>query len=346
MEDVLWQFREMERRGMMTYTALPAPPVAEDRPVTVVVALPGATEGIAGALRPGAEYEVWVRVGAGVALPGDVELRAVLGMNGRAVQSEPFVLPAEGASPWVSFPVTTPYASVPWSGELVIYRGAVPVHVQQVVLPVGAGEARSRLRFRLSRTFADLAPLSSRVASVLVLGERALVATGRAPHWVSLDSGGGLPAVHGFDPWYGKGFPAFCEDLAAYAVRGAALHGQLIGDCTVVRRGGVITVAGSTRVPWAHVYDLPFAEGPYRLCASVSRFGPFGAGERCRTAAPNRITAETCCAPSVSGACRACWSSPRGRWRGRSHRRRARSRWPWPSIPTWTGRSPSGTWPS
>lgn len=276
-EDVLWQFRELERRGMTTYTALPAPPVVQDRPVPVVVALPGATEGIAGALRPGAEYEVWARVGAGAVLPGDLELRAVLGMNGRAVQSEPFVLPADGASPWVSFEVTTPYASVPWSGELVIYRGVVPVHVQQVVLPVGAGESRARLRFRLSRTFADLAPLSSRVASLLVLGERALVATGGEPRWVSLEACE-LPPVSGLDPWYGKGFPAFCEDLAALAVRGAALYGRLFGDSAVIRRGGVITVAGSTRVPWAYVYDLPFADGPYRLCASVSRFGPFGAG--------------------------------------------------------------------
>lgn len=278
-EDVVWQFQELERRRMVTYTALPSPPVVEDRPVTVVVALPGATEGIAGALRPGAEYEVWVRVGTHPApLPGDLELRAVLCMNGRAVQSEPFVLPADGASPWVSFPVTTPYASVPWSGELIIYRGAVPVHVQQVVLPVGGGESRTRPRLRLSRTFADLVPLSSRTGSVLVLGERALVAPGREPHWVSLDAGQGLPQVSGLDPWYGKGFPAFCEDLAAFAVRGAALHGRLFGDGAMIPRGGVITVVGSTRVPWAHVYDLPFTEGPYRLCASVSRFGPFGAG--------------------------------------------------------------------
>ncbi|SES04989.1 hypothetical protein SAMN05216188_120112 [Lentzea xinjiangensis] len=278
-EDVLWQFRELERRRMMTYTALPAPPPPPDREVAVVVALPGATEGIAGALRPGADYEVWVRVGAGAApLPADLELKAVLCMNGRAVQSESFVLPADGAGPWVSFPVTTPYASVPWGGELVVYRGVVPVHVQQVVLPVGSGESRARLRFRLSRTFADLAPLSSRTASVLVLGERALVMAGHEPHRVSLGPTGELPPVTGLDPWYGKGFPEFCEDLAAFAVRGAALHRQLSGDGAVVRRGGVITVAGSTRVPWAHVYDLPFAEGPYRLCASVSQFGPFGAG--------------------------------------------------------------------
>ncbi|SDP96990.1 hypothetical protein [Lentzea jiangxiensis] len=277
-EDVLWQFRERERRGMMTYTTLPAPPVVADRSVPVVVALPGATEGIAGALRPGARYEVWTRVGAGPTLPGDLELRAVLGMNGREVQTETFVLPADGASPWVSFPVTTPYASVPWSGELVIYRGAVPVHVQQVVLPVGGGESRVWSRFRLSRTFADLAPLSSRTASVLVLGERALVTTGGVPHPVGVGPVAELPVVSGLDPWYGKGFPAFCEDLAAFAVRGAALHARLFPGGAAVRRGGVITVAGATRVPWAHVYDLPFAEGPYRLCASVSRFGPFGAG--------------------------------------------------------------------
>ncbi|MGW6935828.1 hypothetical protein ACWGE0_37635 [Lentzea sp. NPDC054927] len=278
-EDVVWQFRELERRRLVRYTALPEPVVVEDRAVTVVVALPGATEGIAGTLRPGAEYEMWVHVGAhAAALPGDLELRAVLGMSGREVQAESFVLPAEGSSPWVSFPVTTPYASVPWAGELVVYRGAVPVHVQHVVLPVGAGESQARLRFRLSRTFADLAPLSSRVSSILVLGERALVATGGVPSWISLDDAGALPPVSGLDPWYGKDFPSYCADLAAAAVRGAALHAMLFPDGAVVRRGGVITVAGRTSVPWAAVYDLPFAEGPYRVCASVARFGPFGAG--------------------------------------------------------------------
>lgn len=279
-EDVLWQFRELERRRLVRFTALPAPPVPDDRAVKVMVALPGATEGIAGALRPGAEYEVWVHVGEHAApLPGDLELRAVLSMNGRSVLSESFVLPAEGSSPWVSFPVTTPYASVPWSGELVIYSGVVPVHVQQVVLPVGAGESRASVRFQLSRTFADLAPLSSRVASLLVLGNRALVAArGGAPFWVSLDVECELPRVSGLDPWYGKDFPSFCADLAAAAVQGAALHQRLFPDGAAVRRGGVITVVGETRVPWTLVYDLPFVDGPYRICASVQRFGPFGTG--------------------------------------------------------------------
>ncbi|HEX7309313.1 hypothetical protein [Lentzea sp.] len=278
-EDALWLFRELERRRMMTYAKLPAPPPSVDRAVSVVVALPGATEGIAGALRPGADYEVWVRVGdVAVPLPGDLELKAVLGMNGRDVQAESFVLPVEGGSPWVSFAVTTPYASVPWSGELVVYRGVVPVHVQQVVLPVGGGESVVRPRLRLSRTFADLGPLSSRTASVLVLGERALVAADRELRWASLDAPVELPAVAGLDPWYGKGFPAYCEDLAAFAVRGAALHGRLFPGGGGVRRGGVITVAGATRLPWASVYDLPFTAGPHRLCSSVSRFGPFGAG--------------------------------------------------------------------
>ncbi|MFD4642917.1 hypothetical protein ACFWN2_36805 [Lentzea sp. NPDC058436] len=278
-EDAVWQFRELERRRAMTYTALPAPPpVVVDRTVTVLVAHPGATEGIAGALRPGGEYEVWTRVGPGPVLPADLELRVVLAMNGRDVQSESFVLPADGASPWVSFPVTTPYAAVPWTGELVVYRGAVPVHVQQVVLPVGGGESRVRPRVRLSRTFADLGPLSSRAGSVLVLGERALVCAGGAPWWTSLPDGAALPPVTGLDPWYGKGFPAYCEDLATFAVRGAALHGLLFGDGPVIRRGGAVAVVGPARVPWAQVYELPFADGPYRLCASVSRFGPFGAG--------------------------------------------------------------------
>ena len=274
-EDVVWRFQEHERRGMSTYVSLPEPPVHADRAVTVVVALPGATEGIAGALRPGADYEVWVHVGPHPdPLPGDLLLRAVLSMSGRPVQAEPFVLPAEGSGPWVSFPVTTPYAAVPWSGELVIYHGVVPVHVQQVVLPVGAGESRSTERYRLSRTFADVASLPPRVASIVAVGQRALVAAGSDPSWVSVDSVE-PPSVSGMDRWYGKDFPSFCADLAGLAVRGAALRERL---GAAVRRGGVITVVGATSVPWALVYDLPFAPGPYRVCASVARFGPFGAG--------------------------------------------------------------------
>lgn len=279
-EDVLWQFRELERRRMISYTALPEPPEPDpDREVKVVVALPGATEGIAGALRPGADYEVWVRVGAHPArLPGDLPLRAVLGMSGREVQAESFVLPADGASPWVSFPVTTPYAAVPWSGELVIYHGVVPVHVQQVVLPVGAGESRARPRHRLTRTFADVGPWASRAASIMVAGDRALVAIGDDLVWTSVKVTCELPQVSELDPWYGKGFPAFCADLAASAVRGAALYAQLFPDGVVIPRGSVITVVGPSRVPWALVYDQPFADRPYRVCASVQRFGPFGAG--------------------------------------------------------------------
>ncbi|MGW4212497.1 hypothetical protein ACWEIJ_31220 [Lentzea sp. NPDC004789] len=291
-EDVLWQFRELERRRLVRYTTLPQPPAPDDRAVTVVVALPGATEGIAGALRPGADYEVWVHVGQHPArLPGDLELRAVLGMNGRGVQAESFVLPAEGSSPWVSFPVTTPYASVPWSGELVIYSGVVPVHVQRVVLPVGAGEAEAITRLRLSRTFADLEPLSSRVASILVLGERALVAAGGVPSWISLDSGDlprSFPVASGLDPWYGKDFPAFCADLAALARQGSALYSRLFRDSALadrIRRLARVRPAGLMiaeetpgPVPWSLIYDLPFTDGPYRLCASVGQFGPFGAG--------------------------------------------------------------------
>ncbi|KOV79279.1 hypothetical protein [Nocardia sp. NRRL S-836] len=298
-EDVLWQFRELERRGMVRYTPLPQPPAPDDRAVAVVVAPPGATQGVAGALRPGAEYEVWVHVGPHAArLPADVELRAVLCMSGRDVQAEPFVLPAEGASPWVSFPVTTPYAAARWSGFLVIYAGAVPVHAQQVVLPVGAGEVKTTPRFRLSRTFADLPPWTTRVASLLVLGPGALVATGgAAPSWIPLDAGYRRSVLNpsvlnpsGLDPWYGKDFPAYCADLAALAREGAALYSRLFADRALPeliraaarstgRPAGVV-VAGADfdPVPWPLVYDLPFAEGPYRLCASVGHFGPFGAG--------------------------------------------------------------------
>ncbi|MEU3643042.1 hypothetical protein AB0E59_06655 [Lentzea sp. NPDC034063] len=292
LEDVLWQFRELERRGAMTYTSLPAPPVVADRAVTVMVALPGATQGIAGALRPGGDYEVWARVGAhSTVLPGDLGLRAVLSMPGRPVQSESFVLPADGPSSWVSFEVTTPYAAVPWTGELVIYHGVVPVHVQQVVLPVGAGESRTVPRLKLSRTFADLPPSSSRAASVLVLGDRALVSAGGVPSWVSLAGCAlPLPALSALDPWYGKDFPAYCADLAFLARQGAEVYSRLFGDlglADAIRRaarvtgrpaGLMIASPDAGPVPWPMIYDLPFTDGPHRLCASVGQFGPFGAG--------------------------------------------------------------------
>ncbi|SMD23181.1 hypothetical protein [Lentzea albidocapillata] len=289
-EDVLWQFRELERLGRMTYTSLPAPPVVADRAVTVMVALPGATEGIAGALRPGAEYEVWARVGAyPVVLPADLELRAVLSMSGRPGQSESFVLPAEGPSSWVSFDVTTPYAAVPWTGELVVYHGVVPVHVQQVVLPVGAGEPRSLPRWKLSRTFADLP--AARAVSVLDLGDRALVAAGGVTSWTSLAGPAlSLPSSSGLDPWYGKDFPAYCADLAFLARQGAAAYARLFGQpgpADAVRQaarvtgrpaGVMVASAASGPVRWPMIYDLPFADGPHRLCPSVGQFGPFGAG--------------------------------------------------------------------
>ncbi|GLY51028.1 hypothetical protein [Lentzea sp. NBRC 102530] len=299
-EDALWQFRELERRGQMTYTSLPAPPVVADRPVSVVVALPGATQGIAGALRPGADYEVWVRVGDGPVLADDLKLRAVLSMSGRQVVSEVFMLPAEGPSAWVNFEVKTPYASVPWSGELVIYFGVVPVHVQQVVLPVGSGEPRTSARLRLSRTFADLP--ASRAVSVLEVGERALVASGDVPSWVSTAGVAmGLPALSGLDPWYGKDFPAYCTDLAFLARQGAEVYAQLFAEsggrhsaqagdsnpaaalrhaARVTGRPAGVTIASVSPgvVRWPLVYDLPFTDGPHRLCASVGQFGPFGAG--------------------------------------------------------------------
>lgn len=301
-EDALWQFRELERRGRMTYTSLPAPPVVADRPVSVVVALPGATQGIAGALRPGAEYEVWVRVGDGPVLAEDLKLRAVLSMSGRPVVAETFMLPAEGPSAWVNFEVTTPYAAVPWTGELVVYHGVVPVHVQQVVLPVGAGESRTVPRLRLSRTFADLPAV--RAVSVLEAGDRALVNAGDVPSWVSTAGVEmGLPATSGLDPWYGKDFPAYCTDLAHLARQGAEVYARLFGETgegrhamrpagdpgpgaairhaarATGRPAGVMiasVAAGSVR--WPLIYDLPFTDGPHRLCASVGRFGPFGAG--------------------------------------------------------------------
>lgn len=293
-EDVLWQFCELERRGMARYTALPSPPEPDDRAVTVMVALPGATEGLAGSLRPGADYEVWVRVGAhSVPLPGDLELRAVLSMSGRAVQVESFVLPVDDASPWVSFPVTTPYgAATRWSGFLVIYHGVVPVHLEHVRLPIGGGEPRATVEYQLSRTFADVTPLSSRAASIMTFGSRILVAAGSGvPSWLSHE--GAWPRsvleLSGLDPWFGKDFPAYCADLAALALHGAQMYARLFpgrGMAELVRRsarsgrpaGLMMAEASYDPVPWALVYDLPFTDGPYRLCASVGQFGPFGAG--------------------------------------------------------------------
>ncbi|ANZ39253.1 hypothetical protein BBK82_27525 [Lentzea guizhouensis] len=242
-----------------------------------------------------------MHVGAHAArLPGDLELRAVLGMSGREVQTESFVLPADGASPWVSFPVTTPYAACRWAGSLVVYAGVVPLHAQTVLMPVGArvppggsGEQSTDPGFRLSRTFADIGPLATRAASVLVLGPRALVAVGGTkPSWINLDSGYRRSVLHvsGLDPWYGKDFPAYCADLAALAREGAALYSRLFTDRALpeaVRRSArssgrpaELLVAGEDfdPVPWSLVYDLPFADAPYRLCASVGQFGPFGPG--------------------------------------------------------------------
>ncbi len=293
-EDLVFGFSEWERAGMALYPGAPRfeIPVVEQpsfREVTTRVALPGATEPVIGALRPGTAYEVWVRIGPQHGARDELTLRAVLSLDG--LQASEFVLPGGDASPWLSFPVTTPDAATTWTGDLIIYSGVVPVHVEEVALPVEVdGTFGSTVRHRLTTTFADLG-FSGRVASILVSGSRALVNSAGGLKWSS------LPVVDDpwrlledlrftLDPWHGKDFPSFCADLAALAGFGARLHDRLFHDRfipSLIRRGpAVLTVAdltGDCSVPWSLIYDLPFmVDQPYRVCLSAQRFGPFGAG--------------------------------------------------------------------
>lgn len=175
------------------------------RHVNVLVAKQGSDQPVPDSpLKAHKQYDVLVNIGAyreasllsvedgqwpDEALPeGDLWLRAVLRMDG---WSQPvtaaFSLPAQGESfacdcdpagahtrtcqqcPWLRLPVSTPATAGVWQGVLAVYYGVVPVHVQRLTLPVGDrlnSGPRSRVVYRLTRAFADLGPLATRVASV------------------------------------------------------------------------------------------------------------------------------------------------------------------------------------
>jgi hypothetical protein len=201
---------------------------------------------------------------------GDLVLRAVLSMDG---DGEPavvrFTLPSGRASfacdcaesehardcarrPWVRFGVTTPVEPTVWIGDLIIYYGVVAVHVQQLFLPVGVSTPdgmHARVRYRLTRSFADLGALGERAASVLVAdgGSRALVNGVRFadnPAWISANAADNvvratrqlLYDLHlsdgrsTLDASYGKSAAEFTADLASLAHQGAALYERLFRD--------------------------------------------------------------------------------------------------------------------
>jgi hypothetical protein len=185
----------------------PTPP--EERTVNAWIALPGEDDSVdsATALTASTRYDVLVNIGharSGSLLPrtdarfpsehlpdGDLPLRAVLDM-GENPQTYSFTLPTTGESftcdcpnsgdvsqhatgcrrrPFVRFEITTPGSPQVWTGHLIIYYHAVPVHVQELILPVDittqAG-LESHLVYCLTRSFASLGVLSERTASLLV----------------------------------------------------------------------------------------------------------------------------------------------------------------------------------
>lgn len=110
--------------------------------------------------------------------------------------------------------------------------------------------------------------------------------------------------VSTLDARHGKSAAEFTEDLARLARQGAVLYDRLFRDNAVfdtlpdlIRheaaargRPAVLTVADPTisdpdrqhPVPWSLVYDLPMPQDPhgaFRLCPSLTRFGPDGPGE-------------------------------------------------------------------
>jgi hypothetical protein len=139
-------------------------------------------------LAPATRYDVLLNIGAphpdsllpadeagswpGELLPGgDLRLHALLRCDGMDRPSVlPFTLPERGDGPWVRFPLTTPRQDGVWRGQLAIYYENVVVHAQQLELPVGAadGAPRSVPVYRLTTSFADLAQLRGRTASMLL----------------------------------------------------------------------------------------------------------------------------------------------------------------------------------
>ena len=110
----------------------------------------------------------------------ELALRAVLSMDGLRA-SESFVLPGttQSVGELRGHHAVRGHA---WTGELIIYHGVVPVHVQQVVLPVGVGGSPGRrCRGEAHPTFADLGPPRRGWRRSWCSGDRALVLAGGLP---------------------------------------------------------------------------------------------------------------------------------------------------------------------
>jgi hypothetical protein len=277
-----------------TETQAPIPPM--ERAVNAWVVLPGEDDSVdvSAPLAVTTDYEVLVNIGeprAGSLLPrpdarwpsenlpgGDLTLRAVLDLGGdRPPLVAGMTLPASGESftcdcpidadvtrhdatcarrPFVRFAITTPYRPIVWTGQLIIYYHVVPVHSQQLVLPVATATAAGLHALplhHLTRSFADLGPLSDRTASVFVSdgGSRVVVnGLAFADNPVSIKANAADDAVRAartqlydqsfsgtgptlqskLDGNYGKDFATYADDLATLARIGWTMYQKMFWD--------------------------------------------------------------------------------------------------------------------
>jgi hypothetical protein len=157
------------------------------RLVNLYVASPG-QPGPAGALALDTIYEVRCNIGppdprtlldratadwpAGLLPRGPLMLQAVLFQDGAVQSSVLLPLPAAGASPWVALPLPPSPQPRITHADLALYYGAAVVLMYRIELPYGSGRApRAGIRYRISRSLADLAKLDNRTMSVTVSGD-------------------------------------------------------------------------------------------------------------------------------------------------------------------------------
>ena len=103
---------------------------------------------------------------------GPLQLHAVLFVDGGTTAHEPIELPAAGASAWASLPLPRSAATGILTAELAIYYQATVVMLFALTIPVGVGGAgpEVKMRYRLTRSLADLSKLAGRSLSFVEPG--------------------------------------------------------------------------------------------------------------------------------------------------------------------------------
>jgi hypothetical protein len=104
---------------------------------------------------------------------GPLKLHIVLFLDGRVTAAEPVELPRTADSPWVELPLPRVAEPTVLHGDVAVYYGAAIVLMYELILPFGGDGAagpQASLRYRLSRSLADLSKAEGRFMSLAVRG--------------------------------------------------------------------------------------------------------------------------------------------------------------------------------